>query len=185
MKLFGQKTSSENVEAQPGDLLLFTRARKLNRLITWFTQSKYYHVAIYEGENHVIESRPRGVVRRDLKGPDGDKSFVVIPAPGGREAGLRALEWAKQQLGTPYDPVGVFSLVVDRVFSCGCIPFNTKSLYSCGELVVKSFRETGHELFPGRNAEAIVPADFEQFLPPDPKKQRIRSGEEAAEGAAS
>ena len=39
----------------------------MNRLITWFTGSPFYHVALYAGDQHVVEARPQGVVRRDLK----------------------------------------------------------------------------------------------------------------------
>ncbi len=175
-----KKKAPPKIDAQPGDILLFTRARGLNRIITWFTKSKYYHVAIYAGESHVVESRPRGVVCRDLNGPDGDKSFVVIPAPGGRETGMQALEWARAQLGTPYDPVGVLALVIDRMLSCSCVPWSTSNYYSCGELVVNAFRHANKDLFPERHPESVVPADFEPYLPPRPKKYIIRPQENAA-----
>src|SRR5205807_36613 len=40
-------------QPRPGDVLLFHRATGLNRVITWFTRSPYYHVAIYAGDSHV------------------------------------------------------------------------------------------------------------------------------------
>jgi uncharacterized protein YycO len=156
------------VKAEPGDLLLFTRAKGLNRTITWLTRSSYYHVGIYRGDNQVIESRPRGVVCRDLNGPDGDKSFVVVPAPGGREAGLAALRWAETQIGNGYDAAGAFVIILDQLFSCS-LPYTTHKHFSCGELVAKAYAEAGYELLPHRVPECVVPADFEQFLPENEK----------------
>jgi uncharacterized protein YycO len=156
----------DSIEAQPGDLLLFTRATGLNRLITWFTKSPFYHVAIFEGGTSVVEARPRGVVSRDLNGPGGDKNFVVAPAPASRAQALAALNWAKAQVGDGYDATNVIVLVLDRLFVCwrmGAIPNNR---FSCGELVIKAFREAGTDLMPGEEAEDIVPADFTRFLKP-------------------
>lgn len=153
-------------QARPGDLLLFNRAKKLNRLITWFTRSNYYHVGIFKGGTRVVEARPRGVVERDLNGPDGDKSFVLIPAPGGEQTGRKALEWAETQVGDGYDPINVAAIVFDRVFSCWRLSYGLKHRYSCGELVAEAYEKAGEELFPNCAAESIVPAHFEKLLPP-------------------
>lgn len=156
------------VDAEPGDLLLFKRARGLNRTITWLTHSRFYHVAIYSGDNHVVESRPRGVVCRDLNGPDGDKSFIVIPAPGGSETGRAALEWAKARLGDGYDPGSAFMIILDQLFSCS-MPYSTQEHFSCGELVAKAFAEAGHDILPDCAPETVVPGDFERLLPKNEK----------------
>lgn len=147
---------------QSGDILLFNRARKWNLLITWFTSSRYYHVAIYEGEDHVVEARPRGVVRRDLNGPDGDKSFDVIAAPEGK--GIAALRWAQKQIGKRYGKRDVFVLIMERVFSSLDFNYRTRGKFSCGELVTCAFKNAGVTLFPNINDEIVVPADFEQLI---------------------
>ena len=141
--------SQPNQQPQPGDILLFKRARKWNRLITWFTRSPYYHVAIYEGRDHVVEARPRGVVRRDLNGPDGDKSFEVIPAPEGR--GAEALRWAEQQVGKRYGKRDVAVLIAGRVANEPRPRYNTRDKFSCGELVTCAFQNAGVPLFPGHD----------------------------------
>jgi len=152
------------IEAEPGDLLLFTSAEGLNKSITWLTKSRYYHIGIYCGDNHVVESRPRGVVFRDLNGPDGDRSFVVIPAPGGRQVGLDALQWAAEQLGDGYDAGGAAVIILDHLFRCS-LPYTSKNHFSCGELVTKAYLHAGYDLFPGESPESVVPGDFEKFLP--------------------
>jgi len=153
--------------AQPGDLLLFNRAKGLNRLITWFTKSRFYHVGIYIGDNHVVEARPRGVVTRDLMGPDGDKRFEIIPAEniGGRETALRAAVWAKSQIGDGYDAFNVAAIVLDRTFTCCAFNTTLPDRWACGEFVAAAFQQAGQDLFPEKPAPSVVPTDFEKFLP--------------------
>lgn len=156
------KTARRKATPQPGDILLFNRARKWNRLITWFTSSQYYHVAIYQGDDHVVEARPRGVVCRDLNGPDGDKSYDVIAAPENR--GAEALRWAQKQIGKRYGKSDVFVLIMERVFRNLKFNYQTRSQFSCGELVTCAFKNAGVMLFPDINAEIVVPADFGQLI---------------------
>lgn len=152
--------------AQPGDVLLFNRARGLNRLITAFTRSPYYHVGISLGDNRVVEARPRGVVIRDLLGPDGDKRFEIIPAEriGGRETALRAAQWAKGRVGAGYDPFNVLAIVLDRGFACCAFNATLPDHWACGEFVAAAFEEGEIDLFPGQDKAAVVPADFARFL---------------------
>ncbi len=159
-------------EPQPGDLLLFCNARKFNRLITWFTKSPYYHVALYRGDGHVVEARPRGVVDRDLNGPDGDKSFDVISSPHGREKGEAALEWAIQQIGAKYDKTDVAVIVLERMFKKLHLDYTSHDKFSCGEFVSCAFENAGVQLFPDCPAEKVVPADFAQFLSPEVREKR-------------
>lgn len=166
--------SSQSQKAQPqaGDIVLFHRARKWNRLITWFTKSPYYHAAIYAGDNHVVEARPRGVVCRDLNGPDGDKAFDVVPAPGGK--GREALDWARAQLGSKYDRLDVAAIVLDRICSSLHLSRQCEDKFSCGELVTLAFKKAGVEIFPDREASEIVPADFAPMLPTQLRQKRER-----------
>ena len=154
--------SGDSIDAQPGDLLLFTRAKKWNRLITWFTKSRFYHVAVFEGGSNVIEARPRGVVRRDLNGPDGDKFFVIAPAPHSK--GLEALAWAQSHIGDGYDPIDVAVIILETLFKSLDINYKSNNRFSCGEFVAKAHLAAGVDLFPGRKPEIIVPKDFEKFL---------------------
>ncbi len=154
------------IEAQPGDLFLFTKARGMNKLITWFSQSPWYHVAIYAGGPFVVEARPRGVVRRDLRGPDGDKDFQVVPAPCKRSVAVQALHNAESHIGKGYDPLNVIALVLDRALWAK-IPSINNERWSCGELVTDAFRNAGFDPLPGMEAEDVLPSDFARYLPPD------------------
>jgi uncharacterized protein YycO len=148
---------------QPGDICLFYNARGLARLISWFTRSRFYHVGLYAGDSCVIESRVPGVIKRDLRAA-GERDYVVIPAP--ENSGPKALRWAEDQLGDRYDLPWVVELVLERLFKnlhINCKP--THDQFSCSELVLCAFRETGTDLLPGFSPDAVVPADFARLLP--------------------
>ena len=46
----------------PGDILLFNRPQGITpRIISWFSRSPFYHVAIADEDLHTVEARPKGV----------------------------------------------------------------------------------------------------------------------------
>ena len=148
----------------PGDILLFTHATGLSRLIPWFTGSRYYHCGLYEGNNRVLEARPQGVVRRNLK--QGTLyPFRVIPMP--REGHVRALDFIRRRLGSTYDPIDIAFIIMRHTFPLLRIHYNNHCSFTCGELLVRAWRAGHHDLFPDQSASEIIPADFSRFLPPD------------------
>ncbi len=155
------------IEAKPGDLFLFTQAHGLNKLITAFSHTPFYHVAFYAGGPFVVGARPRGVVRRDLRGPDGDKVFSIVPAPCSPEQAIEALRWAEGKIGLRYDPLNVGVLVLDRSFPFLKLPSLPTESYSCGEIIVHALRAAGFDPTPGMDAADVLPSDFMRFLPPD------------------
>ncbi|HET6383879.1 MAG TPA: hypothetical protein VFJ58_10845 [Armatimonadota bacterium] len=148
----------------PGDIVLFARATGLNRLITFVSRSPYYHVAIYAGDNYVIEARPKGVVSRNLKGSIGSHYGSVIPAPAGK--GDAALQWARTQIGAKYDRWDTLVIILEHVFTHLHLNYTPPGRFSCGEFVTEAFRQSGVDLFPGRDSAGIDPADFQPLLPP-------------------
>lgn len=149
-------------KARPGDIFLFHRAQGLNRVITWFTRSRYYHVAIFAGGYEVIEARPRGVVRRDLRGKEGAHHYIVLPQS--ESAGMNALAWAESKIGDRYDHLDIFVIVAERVFRHLRINYTARNKFTCGKFIACAFSETGADLFPGRNTAGIVPANFAHFV---------------------
>ena len=147
--------------ANPGDLLLFYDGWGIDKLICKVTDSPYYHVALYAGDNQVVEATTPGVIRKDLYGRK--EAFVVASAPHGR--GREALEWAETQIGFGYDPMSIADIVLDRV--CKVVRFNYTSddCYSCGEFVATAFDRAGVRLFPERELSETTPGDFASFLP--------------------
>jgi hypothetical protein len=151
---------------EPGDILLFYRATGLNRVITWFTRSAYYHVALYAGDHCVIEARPGGVIRRDLRGREGGHSYRVVPGPEGK--GLDALRWAQERIGARYDRLDVVVIVLERVFRHLQINYTPRDRFSCGEFVALAYAEVGVTLFRDCRPTDAVPGDFARLLPKRP-----------------
>ncbi len=154
---------------EPGDILLFHNAKGLNRLITAFTGSPFYHAALYAGDGKTVEARTPGVLRQDLRGREND--FVVAPAPEGK--GRKALAWAETQIGDAYDTIDIAVIILDHL--CRFIHFNytPQNKFSCGEFVAVAFDKADIHLFPERDLGDIVPGDFAPLVPPAVRK-RVR-----------
>ena len=149
---------------RPGDIVLFTDALGLTRIIPWFTGSRYYHCAVYEGDGWVLESRPQGVVRRNIA-LEPDNVIRVIPMPS--EGSDRALEYCRCCLGKRYDILDVVFIVLRHSFPTIRLPYSSDDALVCSELVVRAWRAGGVDLFPGLEAALIIPGDFQGFLPVD------------------
>lgn len=158
-------------EPAVGDILLFAHATGMNRLITFFTRSRYYHVAIYAGNAHVVEARPQGVTCRDLRGPLGTHYCAVLPAPGGK--GAEALAWARQQVGAGYDRADVLVIILEHIFRRLHLNYAPPGKFSCGEFVALAYQHAGVELFPGRDPHGTDPADYAPLLPPGAEPRDI------------
>jgi|GEM_PF-1332146 len=163
-------------EAKPGDILLFYNATGINHIIPLVTRSPFFHVAVFAGGTEVIESRPMGVVRRDLRDVDDIHYFVVIPAPSG--AGRAALAWAETRIGDGYDNTGVAVMLLDRIFTTFRLNYAAKDKWTCGQFVATAFDKAGVCLFPDLDLVEVEPADFQRFLPPE-KIPRISLAERA------
>ena len=156
-----------DMNPKPGDLLLFHNARGLNRMITIFTGSPFYHVALYVSKNRAIEASLKGVGYRDLRGPD--HSYVVIPSPSGN--GRAAVAWAETQIGAKYADLDLAVIVLDKFFRFLHFNYTPPGKYSCGEFVETAYEKAGARLIPNRDLDDVVPGDFARFVPAAERKQ--------------
>lgn len=144
-------------DPRPGDILLFARAhRGFDYIIKLFTLSRFYHAAIYAGDRHVIEARPRGVGRNSLEGREG--AYTVVPAPEGR--GEAALAWAQTQIGAGYDRVNMLVVLMEHVFMRLHLNYTPSGKFSCAEFVATAFDHAGVRVFPDRDLNDVEPKDF-------------------------
>jgi hypothetical protein len=161
---------------EPGDILLFYRPERFrSRLICWFTRSPFYHVGIYEGDGKVIEARIPEVMRRDLSHEKDAYHFTVLRAPS-RVIGRRALLWAQERIGQPYDKKSIGLLALSRLTHLPFCQFRNEDgseRFLCGNFVVRAFSAAGVILFPGRPAEEIIPADFSDLLKQQTRRQQF------------
>lgn len=161
-------TSSLPDEPKPGDILVFARAKRgRDYIIKLLTFSRYYHVALYDGDWHVVEARPKGVGRNDLRGREG--AFVVVPAPKGK--GQAALDWAKTQKGAGFDRKDMLVTLLEHLFVRFHLNIVPKGKFNCAELVATAFDKAGLRLLPDRDLNDFEPKDFAGLLPPGVKPQ--------------
>ncbi len=154
-------TAAGDIVPRPGDILLFHHVARLRDvLITMVTHSSFYHTALYAGDGQVIEARPQGVIRNDLRGRE--QNFVVIPAPEGR--GRAALTWAEGQLGAPFDRLDFLVVFLEHVFKHWHINYTPHGRYTCAELVVTAYQQAGVRLIPEKDVDEIVPGDLVRYL---------------------
>jgi hypothetical protein len=158
---------TSDTHPQPGDLLLFHNARGMNRMITVFTGSPFYHVALYVSKDKAIEATLKGVGYRDLRKPG--NSYVVVPAPAGD--GRAAVAWAKTQIGAAYDKFDLVIIVLDKLFRRIHFNYTSPGKYSCGEFVERAYEKTGARLIPDRDLDDVVPGDFARFVPAAERRQ--------------
>lgn len=155
---------------QPGDILLFYRpGRRFDYVIQFFTDSPFYHTALWAGDNRVIEARPKGVINDDLQGRE--DNFVVVPAPEGR--GAEALAWAKTQLGAKFSHMDMFMNGLDHIFVHFDINYTTPDQYTCAEFVTTCFDHAGVNLFPDRDRDDISPSDLGTLLPSESRPENV------------
>ncbi len=148
---------------QPGDILVFARPhRAFDYVIKIVTLSRYYHAALYAGDNQVIESRPNGVRENNLTGREG--AYVVVPAP--EDKGAAALAWAKTQIGAGYDRVDMLVMFLEHIFTHLHLNYKTpKGKYTCAEFVATAFDHAGVRLFPKQHLDDVEPKDFIRLFP--------------------
>ena len=157
----------------PGDILLFTDAPGLTKVIPWFTNSRYYHVGLYEGGPFSLEARVPGVIRRDIS-QDKQLVFRFIPMP--REGAQIALDFARKNLGANYDPLDILAIMINHTFPKLRLNYSNETRFTCGELVAEAWQEAGVDLFPGIKSELVVPGDFARYLPVDARDRVYRQG---------
>ena len=157
----------------PGDILLFTDAPGLTRVIPWFTNSRYYHVGVYEGGPFSLEARVSGVIRRDISR---DKQLVFRFVPMPREGAQKALDFIRQRLGANYDVVDVAAIILNHSFPKLRINYSNPGSFTCGELVADAWEAAGIDLFPELQNSLVVPGDFAQFLPVDSRDRVLHNG---------
>jgi len=121
----------KNIVESGGVFLTRSRWRFSNLLIP----GRWTHAAIYVGENHVAEAVPEGVRKMDLITFLLTKDYVsyYVPSFADQEARYKAADFAKDQLGLPYD-----------YYFEGA----NKAFY-CIELVLDAYEKACKTVFPG------------------------------------
>jgi uncharacterized protein YycO len=136
---------------QVGDILLSTTSARVSKVIREATgDGPVSHARIYAGDGFVIEAVSEGV--RLVKLEEAMKEDTITVAfrhPRGQrdKAANRAVEYARSQLGKPYDYWGVVRDGFFRLLSSGGkikVSLGTRNnAFYCSRLVIQSYAEVG------------------------------------------
>jgi cell wall-associated NlpC family hydrolase len=137
---------------KPGDLIVSTTTDANSVAIRRATRSPVSHAALYVGTiggvPHVVEATLAGVRLVPLSEALRDDSLAVAlrhPRLDGAKA-ARLVALARQEVGKPYDGVGVAKQLLCRSLNRQCeVPLSTGSWY-CSALLLYAFREAGAPL---------------------------------------
>lgn len=159
-----------------GDIVLFgPDGSFVAHLIEVTTQSHYHHVALYDGEGMVIEAMPHGVRRYLI----GQRNVTAIRPKVSPPQRLAVAEWAREQVGKPYDVSGLALIAFDRLFPGLRLGSNSANRFSCAVFVADAYMHAGVDLLPGARWQDLVPGDFTQLINTPPrlegKKTQLRT----------
>ncbi len=150
---------------QRGDVVLFGPDGTIgSRMIEIATLSYFHHVAIYDGEGMVIEAMPHGV-RRYLLGNRRVTGIRPRVADAQRTA---AADWARDQIGKPYDTRGLALIAFDRLLPGLRLGNASANRFSCAVFVADAYTHAGVDLLPGERWEDLVPGDYIHLLDSPP-----------------
>lgn len=96
-------------ELEAGDILLSSAPSLVSAGVRLMTLSPVSHASIYAGDGHVIEALGKGVQKRSMADVMLEESVIVAfrhPDLTPEQA-LRAVEFARDRIGVPYNHVGI------------------------------------------------------------------------------
>ncbi len=165
-----------------GDLLVSTTREVPSRLIRLVTQAPVSHAMLYIGDGQVVEAIEKAIVLRTVEEAVADSHLVVafrhpVLTP---EQALRVRDYAGQQLGKPFNFVGILrqaGFQLDRRTFCNgktgdeydqCVRWvgrvnlgtATNDRFFCSELVLKAYESAGIPLTttpPNYNSPGEIP----------------------------
>jgi len=123
---------------QPGDVIV---TRKEHAITNYFLPGYWPHVAMYVGDNAVVESMKDGVREREMSSPFGNDSVAVI-RPRLDTANINsAIQRARSHVGKPYD----FDFDFTRADRLVCTEVVYRSYEGLGGLQFSLTRRAGRE----------------------------------------
>lgn len=131
--------------------VIFTRNNwPASILIRVLTASRWHHCGIVIG-NHVVEASAWGGVRKVPLGEFKTRGkWAIYDVPLTNEESM--CEWLSQQLGKPYDWLGVFGLVLSH-------NWHKENRWYCSELVAAAAEKGGTQLV-RRSLKGVTPRDL-------------------------
>lgn len=123
---------------EPGDVLV---TRKEHAITNYFLPGYWPHVAMYVGDEQVVESMKDGVLEREMASPFGNDSVAVIRPVLDAETIQLAIERARSHVGKPYD----FDFDFTRADRLVCTEVVYRSYEGLGGMQFPLVRRAGRE----------------------------------------
>ena len=123
---------------QPGDVLV---TRKEHAISNYLLPGYWPHVAMYVGDQQVVESMKDGVREREMSSPFGNDSVAVIRPMLDAETIQKAIVRARSHVGKPYD----FDFDFTRADRLVCTEVVYRSYEGLGEMQFSLVRRAGRQ----------------------------------------
>lgn len=120
-------------------------------LIRFYTFSRLAHAAFELDDGTVLDATPRHGV--SVHATVAGKFVVAYTVDCEPVAAARAAEWARTQIGKPYDWSGIVGLVARR-------DWHNPGRWFCSELVAAAFEQAGRPLLNVQQLDRVTPRDL-------------------------
>ena len=136
------------------------------RAVQFFTHSPAYHTVYAISETECVSAETPRVRRRQIDEFDG---IVWLNEPMSADQVHAAVEFVIDQLGKPYAYLDILFLLIASITKTRTPPWIIDRLIStnqwfCSELCDAALNAALINLFPGRPACAVTPADFYNYM---------------------
>lgn len=127
----------------PGDIIFVSGTDWISSVIRWVTRSRYSHVAIYVGEDSVIEAQPfRKVGLESIAAYSGLYEVVQLPTIIDEINRQKGLYWLYAQRGRHYSYWSDFVILIRNLFGL-VIPWHEGDDIICSRLARDFLAECG------------------------------------------
>lgn len=132
------------MQLESGDILFYkSRGSITDRIIAWFTGSRYVHVGIALDNRNQIEARSNGVIRSIIAKDRVGAIWKMPDPPLDAEQLTRALVWLQMNVGKQYSYVAILDSVIEKIYhSAYVVQLNH---YDCSGLASDFLMRAGYE----------------------------------------
>jgi len=140
-------------------ILVKKRPGFVSRLIRTLTKSEYSHVALYVGNNQIIESDiPNGVIKSPITKYDHYDIYRHSSITPEKQKDI--CDWADTRTGYKYDYMGIFGIFLGILKHRKVNPFDEKGRYWCSELVADAYINSGIFMCVDSQTWTVSPGDL-------------------------
>lgn len=130
-----------------------------DKVVCWYTKSKFYHVEIIIGDVWISSDGKNGVHVKDLD--DSLDTWVIYEMPNAvltQEQFNNIVEWVKEQANLRYDYIGLFSNFLFK------INLNKQRQWFCSEITTRTLQRLMYEVVQDLEPSSVSPGSLAKLL---------------------